>query len=223
LAYLEIDLMIALPGLLSCLVPFLRRTRDFGSLGISIALTALLFIAWDELAVAWGTWAFNGQWVLSFRVGDLPIEEVLFFVVVPFSSLLFYDLLKGRLRGKFNISRRWIVLSAIVELILALVWRDHSYTWVVLVYLASGTLLSLWLDPNLLRLQSFWGFVGLTYIPFLVFDYLLTSIPIVIYGRGATLGIRVTTIPVEDFIYSMAMFIFYAMFYRAVHVRRIKR
>lgn len=102
---------------------------------------------------------------------------------------------------------------------MALLFREHSYTWVVLTYLALGTLISLKVDPELMKSHAFWAFVVLTYFPFLFFDYLLTAIPIVAYGKNATLGLRVGTIPIEDFIYSLAMFMFYAALYRSVSRR----
>lgn len=52
---------------------------------------AAVFVLWDELAVAAHVWTYNPAYIIGryvpFRV---PIEEVLFFVVVPLCALLTY-------------------------------------------------------------------------------------------------------------------------------------
>jgi len=45
----------------------------------------------------------------------------------------------------------------------------------------------------------------ISFIPFFIVNYILTSLPVVEYNPEAILGIRVLTIPVEDFFYSFAM------------------
>lgn len=42
-------------------------------------------------------------------------------------------------------------------------------------------------------------------IPMLIVNGLLTALPVVIYDNSQNLGIRVGTIPVEDFLYSAIM------------------
>ncbi|MCI2415618.1 MAG: lycopene cyclase domain-containing protein [Candidatus Aramenus sp.] len=59
-----------------------------------------------------------------------------------------------------------------------------------------------------------WTFVGLTYVPFFVFDYFLTSLSVVVYGPHSIVGVRITTIPVEDAVYSFSTMNLYTSFYR---------
>ncbi|BCU69643.1 lycopene cyclase domain-containing protein [Stygiolobus caldivivus] len=214
LAYQEIDLMILLPGIVFTIIPWTRRLRNYRAILPAIGLTALLFLIWDFIAVKVGTWNFNPEYVLPFRVIDLPVEEVEFFFVVPFSSLVFYEVYDVKVKAKLHIKKE--VFTALGSIILAssLLFISHSYTFVVLIYLGASFIISSFIDPEMLNSLSFWLFVLTTYAPFLVFDYFLTSLPIVIYGKGATVGVSVTTIPVEDFLYSLSMFIYYALFYR---------
>lgn len=214
LAYEEIDLMILLPGIVFTLMPWTRRLRNYRAIFPAISLTALLYLIWDFIAVKIGTWNFNSQYVMPYRVIDLPIEEVEFFFVVPFSSLVFYEIYDLKVKAKLHVRREVFTLLGVFITLCSAMFYTHSYTFVVLIYLGFGFILSSFLDPDMLRSLSFWLFVVTTYIPFLVFDYFLTSLPVVIYGRGAILGIRVTTIPVEDFLYSLSMFIYYALFYK---------
>ncbi len=53
---------------------------------------ALVFLIWDEVAVAAQVWTYDARYLsglsIPFRV---PIEEVLFFVVIPVCALLTYN------------------------------------------------------------------------------------------------------------------------------------
>ena len=50
---------------------------------------ALVFGGWDMVAVARGDWSFNREYVLGVILpGGLPLEEVLFFLVIPVCAIL---------------------------------------------------------------------------------------------------------------------------------------
>ncbi|HEY4314111.1 MAG TPA: lycopene cyclase domain-containing protein [Actinomycetes bacterium] len=66
-----------------------RRPRR---LLLTLLPVLVVFVAWDLYAVHAGHWAFDPAqtlgWVLP---GGLPIEEVLFFLVVPICSVLAFE------------------------------------------------------------------------------------------------------------------------------------
>ncbi|WP_063051287.1 lycopene cyclase domain-containing protein [Nocardia arthritidis] len=50
-----------------------------------------LFVVWDLVAIAAGVWDFNPRYVLGvFLPGAIPLEELLFFLVVPLCGVLTY-------------------------------------------------------------------------------------------------------------------------------------
>ena len=52
----------------------------------------LAFIVWDEIAIARGHWTYNPAYVTGWELPvDLPIEEVVFFLVIPICSLLTFE------------------------------------------------------------------------------------------------------------------------------------
>ena len=63
----------------------LRRWRR---LLLAVAPVLLVFLAWDAYAVAQGHWSFDPGRVLGPSLGDVPVEELLFFVVVPIAAVL---------------------------------------------------------------------------------------------------------------------------------------
>lgn len=53
---------------------------------LTLAPVLAVFITWDVLAISAHDWAYRK--LTGVRVGDLPLEEVVFFLVVPVCSLL---------------------------------------------------------------------------------------------------------------------------------------
>lgn len=55
-------------------------------------LPLAIFIVWDIIAIARGHWTFDERWVTGWRLpGDIPVEEVAFFIVIPLCALLTFE------------------------------------------------------------------------------------------------------------------------------------
>jgi len=53
---------------------------------------AAVFLLWDEVAIGAHVWTYNRAYIVGAYVPfQLPIEEVLFFVVIPVCALLTYN------------------------------------------------------------------------------------------------------------------------------------
>ncbi|MCV7178349.1 lycopene cyclase domain-containing protein [Mycolicibacterium sphagni] len=58
----------------------------------AILPVAVVFLVWDSIAIATGMWTYNPEYVTGIVVPpNIPIEEVLFFVVIPLCGLLTYN------------------------------------------------------------------------------------------------------------------------------------
>jgi len=56
---------------------------------LAIAPVAFLFIAWDKYAIAHGHWFFDKDQILGiYGPWSIPLEEYLFFIVVPIAALM---------------------------------------------------------------------------------------------------------------------------------------
>ncbi len=51
-------------------------------------------VLWDSFAVIRGHWYFNMDNLLGIRIGVLPLEEYLFFLVIPYATLTIYRAIK---------------------------------------------------------------------------------------------------------------------------------
>ena len=69
----------------------LRVLQQPRRLALTILVAGSPFLAWDLLATRAGHWWFDETQTLPWRVAGLPLEEVSFFVVVPFVSILTYE------------------------------------------------------------------------------------------------------------------------------------
>lgn len=57
----------------------------------AILPVAAVFILWDLLAILGDVWSYNPQYVTGFRIGAFPVEELLFFLVIPLCGLLTFN------------------------------------------------------------------------------------------------------------------------------------
>lgn len=62
--------------------------RQWRRLLLTLAPVAAVFVTWDVFAVRAHHWHFDARQVLGIDLGALPLEEVLFFLVVPTCAVL---------------------------------------------------------------------------------------------------------------------------------------
>jgi lycopene cyclase domain-containing protein len=80
-----------------------------------------------------------------------------------------------------------------------------EYTVAAIVSALLVVLLDWKLGTHVLRRPAFWVFLAVMYAFKLLANGYLTWRPIVMYNREFFLGVRVFTIPVEDFIYGFSL------------------
>jgi lycopene cyclase domain-containing protein len=62
-----------------------------------LAPVIVLFGAWDEFAIHHRLWSYDSRYVVGVALpGTLPIEELVFFVVIPLCSILAYEAVLAR-------------------------------------------------------------------------------------------------------------------------------
>ncbi len=62
----------------------------------ALAPGLVLGVAWDEYAVRHRQWHFDQRYLVGLRLAGLPLEEVLFFVVVPTCAILTLEAVRRR-------------------------------------------------------------------------------------------------------------------------------
>ncbi len=88
-----LTLAISLPLLFSFYPP-LRFWRNFKALILTLFILVFIFGAWDVFATWRGHWYFNSQSIYGLKIINLPVEEWLFFLVIPFCCIFTWEALK---------------------------------------------------------------------------------------------------------------------------------
>lgn len=205
-AYLLINfLTILFPVLLS----FDKRVQFYKSwkyIWPGMAITSLFFLVWDVLFTVKGVWTFNAEYILGITFFQLPVEEVLFFLTVPFACIFIYACMEYYVKWRLPDMISEIISSALVVLsILNVIFNYHKLYTLVTFGLLAALLIVVKYVYRLKWLNRFYVVYVVALIPFYVVNGVLTSVPIVLYNNAENLGTRVGTIPFEDHFYCMAL------------------
>lgn len=187
-----------------------RFVRFWPGVFLGIAVMMLVIVPWDVWFTSSAIWGFNDRYLTGLFLVNLPIEEWLFFIVVPFACAFIYEVL--------NVFWSWSPLKPaqrkittvliFLSFLLSVFFVDRLYTF------TTFSLLCLFLLWHLLVNRS--EYIGQFYlafliiqIPFFLINGALTGLfseePIVWYNNAENLSLRLLTIPVEDIGYNMLM------------------
>ncbi len=168
------------------------------------------FIPWDIIFTQQGFWGFNEKYLSGIHLGNLPIEEWLFFICIPYACLFTIYAFKNLL-PKFSLSKKVsgiVYFSLQTILIVSLLYfYDRWYTAVNFGY--AIVLLALVYNYNSETLQVFFPVFLILLVPFFIVNGFLTGSwiheQVVWYNDAENLGIRIGTVPIEDSIYALTM------------------
>lgn len=185
--------------------------KQFKALFAAIAIIGGVFIVWDIWFTSIGIWGFNAEHLLGINLFNLPLEEVLFFIVVPYACVFIHNTftaywpIKTDASSLKNFTFLWIATS----LVLGFMHITHLYT-VITMFLSAGTGIVLLTKPTE-YITGVWRSYGIVVFPFLVINGALTGAftdtPVVWYNDAENLGIRVGTIPLDDLFYNFTLIV----------------
>lgn len=208
--YLIIDLAaVSLPFLFS-FHPQANFSKKWKYLWPAILLPGLFFLIWDEWFTRMGIWGFNPEYLTGIYLYSLPIEEILFFICIPYACVFSYEAVGHFSKNKFQRSTA-NKITPILILLLIIVGTINIQHW----YTATTSLLSalflLYIHFKLkpAYLTQFYITYLFILIPFFIVNGILTGTGIegqvVWYNDTENLGLRLGTIPVEDIFYGMLL------------------
>lgn len=216
--YLLVNVLSAIVPFLFSFYPAIRFDKQFPAFFTGNLIAAACFIAWDILFTSRSIWGFNGQYTLGFHLFNLPGEEVLFFICIPFACVFTYHCLNTfyTITWPAWLERSVVLVTSIILLIIGVVQLNKAYTSVSCISTAI-LLLALHVVLKVKWLPGFLTIYPLLLIPFLLVNGILTGTglqqPVVWYNNAENVGIRVLTIPVEDFVYALELMLLNLFFY----------
>lgn len=216
--YLAINFFTIIICFIFSFHPKIKFHRHFKAFLMSSVIVAVFFIAWDVWFTANGVWWFNNKYLVGKRLFGLPIEELLFFICIPFSCVFTYFCLDKffKLDWKPSIEKIFVIISIISCLILAILFKDKIYSFVTFLTTAISLIVLYFV------LKAEWigkaSFIYLVLMPgFLAVNGILTGTgldsPIVNYNPKDFIGFRILTIPIEDTVYGYEMILWNLFFF----------
>jgi lycopene cyclase domain-containing protein len=186
----------------------------------SILRAMVLFILWDVVFTRLEVWGFNEIYTVGWNIWYLPVEEWLFFLIIPFSCLFIFDVIAfyfPRLQFPANRFNQIVAgVLAVVLLVFSLWFRHRYYTFIVSLLTASYLILILIFRRRISWMPHFLIAYLIALVPFTIVNGILTSLPVVRYNPADNLGIRFMTIPLEDFIYLFLLLLMVTDFYQVL-------
>lgn len=175
----------------------------------SMILPALFYIIWDIWFTEIGIWSFSEKYTTGIKLYNLPIEEVLFFFIVPYCSVFIYECINAyfpNLKSN-NFFEKTFQLIGILLFITAVIFCGRYYTFITfslnsIVILLFFILRRFFIEINIAKFIISYL---ITLIPFMIVNGILTALPVVAYNDHHNMGVRLYTIPFEDVFYGMLL------------------
>lgn len=181
--------------------------RKFKFILPGILVTGAVYIPWDIWFTRAGIWGFNPNYTHHVDLFGLPVEEWLFFLIVPYACIFLFEVLRLFVK-RFYYPRTakvilWIMMLALFMSLPFVYTKTYTFT----AFAFTGLMLLLQLLQKTYR-TWFSGFLIaylLSLVPFMVVNGILTALPVVWYDNAENLGWRLYTVPLDDFVYLMGM------------------
>ena len=211
--YLLIDVLVFLGPLTRAFEPRIFYIGKWKRLLAATLAVFLLFLPWDIAFTEAGVWGFTDRYLIPWDFFGLPLEEVLFFVVVPWACYFIYEVLQ--LFFPWKTTQGWVYTLTLFAALGCIGWAmkhpNQAYTFWTFLLLGAGLGLAFVWKPT--WLAAFYRSWGLALVPFFAVNGLLTGSfleePIVWYNNAENMAVRMGTIPVEDAFYGMLMMLLY--------------
>ncbi len=212
-------------NLISVVIPFvagfdkrLNFQREWKFLFPSLFITLAFFILWDVTFTYIGVWGFNERYLTGIKILNLPVEEWLFFIAIPYACVFTYQTLQFIFRKDYfgNAAKiiSWVLI--VILLLLAAIYYKRIYTSVTFSLTAIFLLIHAFIIKSNYLGKFYFAFLFI-FLPFLIVNGVLTGSiidePVVWYNNEENLGIRIFTIPVEDSVYGFLLILMNVTFY----------
>lgn len=201
----------------SFLIPFLfsfhpriQFYKKWPSVSIGIVAMMAVFIPWDIVFTQQGYWGFNEAYLTGIFIFNLPLEEWLFFICIPYACVFtHYTLIKLLPKFKFGIKTTQAIYLSLATVLIITLWYAYDLWYTFVSFIFALLVLGLTYNYNKNILPGFFATYLVILIPFFIVNGILTgsflSEPVVWYNNAENLGLRLGTIPVEDTIYNLGM------------------
>ncbi len=220
--YLLVDLGCLLGPFFLSFHPRIQLYKRWKPLLTGMIAMMAVFIPWDIFFTNNDIWHFSTEYTLGINLLNLPIEEWLFFICVPFACIFTFEVIVSYFPKKpkeaftksistllilltlflsFNYINHWYTLSACLTCLALIIY----HTWKKTTYL--GHFYMAWAVLQIPFFISNGILTGLKFWEYPVLNFTETDIAeaIVYYNNAHNLQFRIWSVPADDFFYGLVM------------------
>lgn len=216
--YLLVDFFTVIVPLLFSFHPKIKFYRNWKAFFMANILVGILFLIWDATFTKMQVWSFNSRYVSGMYFFNLPIEEVFFFICIPYACVFTFHCLDKfyTLDWKPKTEALFCLLLSAFLFLLGFLFLDRLYTSVTFI----STVLVCLVLKFVFKISWFGKSVSVytfLLLPFFIVNGILTGTgleqPVVSYNNAENLGVRLLSIPVEDVFYGYELILLNLFFY----------
>jgi lycopene cyclase domain-containing protein len=225
--YLFLNLITVIIPLARSFEPRINFYSKWKALFKAISITALFFIVWDVCKTHFGIWGFNERYIIGIYIINLPIEEILFFVCIPFACIFIYEVLNYFVKKDYlgRYAKRISLVLALVFFLLALGNFNKAYSFWNFLFCSLFLFYVSFTNPT--YMGRFYLSFAVSLFGFFFINGVLTGTfyveePIVWYNNNEQLGFRIFKglfgpnslgIPIEDVFYGLLLLLMNVVLY----------
>ena len=208
--YLVLDLLTILFPFIFSFYSKADFSKKWKYLWAAILIPAIIFLIWDEFFTQLNVWGFNSEYLTGIYLGSLPLEEILFFICIPYACVFTYEALNYLIEKDYLKKYQRVISIALIVALLIIGGLNADKWYTITTFIGLAVYISILefvlRSPFLSRFYFSYLFV---LIPFFIVNGILTGSfiegEVVWYNDAENLGIRMGTIPVEDVFYGMLL------------------
>ena len=212
--YYVFNALVLVPVLLLSIFTDVQPHRAWRALLTAYLCVSLPFIVWDVWAAAAGHWGFNSRYISGPYIAGIPIEEILFFITVPFAMMYVWGVIQKHVVDTpvpAIVYKTILGAVGVASAVLLVTQWGQGYTRSA-AFAALLTVLFL-ATSKLVTTKRFWVFQVALFGLFIACNLILTALPVITYGDSSIIGVRFITIPVEDFFFNFALINLFLLVY----------
>lgn len=190
--------------------PKLQFYKKWKYLFPAIAIMMAFYISWDIVFTNARFWGFNDTYITGYTFFNLPIEEWLFFICIPYACLFTHHSLTFLFpKLTFSLQSTSIMHATMVTAMVIALWYFYDRWYTMINFGYTIILLGLVYNNMPKKLAQFLPTFSIILLPFLFVNGVLTGSfienQVVWYDNTENIGVRIFTIPIEDTMYALGM------------------
>ncbi len=191
----------------------------------AMLIPALFYIIWDSYFTYTGIWSFNEKYNTGLYIYNLPVEEILFFIVVPYCCMFIYECIRyyfPAVKNKVAADVFLKCLGAVLLITGGIFYQKQYSSWT---FIFNGlfifTVYACRKYFNMFDAASFLMAYAVCLIPFLIVNGFLTALPVINYNHSQNFNTRIYTIPFEDAFYGMLLILMNVVIYERLKSKAV--